>query len=348
MKKNGSEIKRHPSSVFPSVIPMREWLADLVKATNAETVLIRVDAGKVPGLSFGHLARCLMISDLLTDSFGVSCRFLMKDIPEGVDCAVKAGKLVKTISVNSPAKKTERELLKYASQTKPDIVIIDLPDETTPSLFQELRNLGIKSMILDDIRFFNPGADIYLNTSILAPKRFKQTGNTFTTNLLGPEYFIFNPPPKSKTISFNRKKKNLIISFGGSDPKHITQKCLELLVKQKWTESIFHVILGPGFGDPAPVSSLISESRASFQLITAPDEIIPYFQAADLAVCAGGRTMYELICLKKKFIPIGSTESEAEAIQEFVRQGWVDTAIPLWNTTDFTTLGSQLNQLGFC
>jgi len=59
--------------------------------------------------------------------------------------------------------------------------------------------------------------------------------------------------------------------------------------------------------------------------------LIPFLQRCDFAICAGGRTMYELFCLGKNFFPIATAEHEAEVVDEFIRRGIIKEGLTSWD-----------------
>ena len=328
--------------------PIKDWLGRMAADRKIKRVLIRVDAGREPGLSFGHLSRCLILSDILKETRGVDTYFLMADIQEGIDYAVKQKKNVNTAPRSSI---TDEFILAHAKDLHVDLLIVDLPYDTDfSSLFSRFREENIQTLFIDDARFFNPGADIYLNSSILAAGRVTPSKSPETQVLLGPEYFIFAPSfeagfPISRTE--DKKVKTILLTFGGSDPKNLTKSSIDQLLKYPWNNTTFHIIIGPGYGDDSNIKELISGYESKFIIFQAPEDIIPFFMNADFILCAGGRTMYELACLGREFIPLASTEFEAEAVTAFVAQGWIPTALDDWSEEGFCNIVETLRQSGY-
>ena len=222
-----------------------------------------------------------------------------------------------------------------ANDFAPDWLIIDLPyPKLNTSYFCHLKNQGIKIVFIDDFRFIHPGSDVLINSNILAPQKMKINCRDDIRCFLGPEFFIFDETAKNKNPRRKAGLLNIVLTFGGSDPTNLTRKVVKTLLKERWPSfTIFRIILGPGYSDVGDLKSLIS-SRKDFEIITDPQDIIPYFLGSDLTVCAGGRTMYELFYLNKKFLPIATADHEAEAVVSFIKQGLVDVGLPVWNAAD--------------
>lgn len=316
--------------------PLREWIRNLFNEAPPQKFLFRVDAGRIPGLSFGHLARCLILSDVFRELYQSENLFLMRNYDEGIRHALQTGETVKEFSKTFTPIEEQTYIFNVVRKFEPDWMVIDLPyPDMDTSYFPILRSQGIKLFFIDDFRFVNPGVDVLLNSSVLASEKVRKSFNGFTQYLLGSEFFIFYE--FHKDISPIRKEGafNVVLTFGGSDPTDLTKKVLKSLAAEQWQDIFFQIILGPGYADICSIRHLVEKRGKEFEVVVNPSNIIPFFQGSDITVCAGGRTMYELLHLNKKFLPVASTEIEAEAIAEFVRQGIVDFGMTNWQPEKF-------------
>ena len=320
-----------------SMVNTKTWVARLFCSSPPQTCLFRVDAGNRKGLSFGHLSRCMILSKILKDLFCTESIFLMKDISEGVLHARRKGCHVAFFPEQAGPEQEMKALFDLADQITPDLFIMDLPNTRLDTrIFDQIKKRSIRSICIDDFRFKNPGADIVFNSSILAPVKFKKGRPSDNQTLfLGPGYFIFDDNLLGDKIIFDKNLKNIVISFGGSDPTNLTFKVTEQLVSLAFKNTCFHIVTGPGYKNSQALCTLICEQGKNFKIIKNPDNIIPYFEAADYVICAGGRTMYELLYLQKDFIPIGSTLIEADAIEAFMQKKMVRFGLAAWNADQF-------------
>ena len=103
-------------------------------------LVFRVDAGKVPGLSFGHLYRCLALERQLRGR--CDCSFVMADYPEGVQVAISTGANVQTVSIGD-----DEAALHCCRQA--DIVVCDQP-KPAEQLVLTLNAQGVVTVVLDD------------------------------------------------------------------------------------------------------------------------------------------------------------------------------------------------------
>jgi len=312
--------------------PLKEWIKIPFKNSKSpEKILFRVDAGNEYGLSFGHLSRCLILSRVFKELYHSDSLFLMKALKDGIQYASSSGVKVKELSV-----KDEEYILNIVDDYQPDCLIVDLPYlDIDMSLYTELKSDKRKLFYIDDNRYINPQADVYLNSSILAQKKVKKTNPDKTFYFLGPKYFIFddsliensNPIPQNECF-------NIVLSFGGSDPTDLMYKVVTNLINFKHPKIRFYIIFGPGYLNKNKIKHFVN-GHNNFFIINNPVNIIPYFQSCDFVICAGGRTVYELLYLKKKFMPIASASHETIAISELLQNNVIQYGMKEWSTKEF-------------
>lgn len=315
--------------------PLKEWIHLLFKNDKGpRKVLFRVDAGRIYGLSFGHVSRCLMLAKVLQKECGSDTMFLMRNFPDGINYVTRNGYTVKEFSVHQS--REERGMIMDAiKEYQPDMLIIDVPYKNIDtSYYGILRERGINIVFIDDSRFIYPDVDVLLNSNILAPKRMEKIHNPKYVNtrfLLGIDYFVFDESLLEETPVRTKGVYNILVTFGGSDPTSLTPKVLNTLLQEEWPGHVFSIILGPGYPNPYEIETLIGRSRKDYHVVKNPANLIPFLQRCDFAICAGGRTMYELFCLGKNFFPIATAEHEAEVVDEFIRRGIIKEGLTSWD-----------------
>lgn len=294
-------------------------------------VLFRVDAGRLPGLSFGHMSRCLLLSRTLR-SQGLPTALLMRELTDGVAFARSQGERVLT-----PTPETLRHHPARA-------LIVDLPYEPEPELLEEARLQGLHVVYLDDTGRACIHADVVLNTSILArPGMYPYVRR----NLLGLEYFFLDAEDLSLTHRGRTNRKasrpiHAVMTFGGSDPTGLTDKALTTMaalvtgagLAQQAPALRLDVVCGPGFAGFDKVQALAAQISA--RVLVAPPRLLPLLAEADLVICSGGRTLYECHALGIPVLAVASTPAEAAAVGAFVERGLIRAGLPAWDTQAFT------------
>ncbi|WP_319577724.1 hypothetical protein [uncultured Desulfobacter sp.] len=300
-----------------------------------ERVIIRVDAGAVAGLSFGHLSRCLVLAKALKKTYHSDVCLVMADYPEGIAHALQSKLPVLKLPQNASLDEKEKIWLQKTADFRPDWTFIDLPYPFSFStICRALKRLGSKILFIDDTRFANPGAEVFLNSSILACANTCQKASA--KYLLGPEYFIFDYIKKKVPKNLLPGEKKILISFGGSDPSGLSHSVADALntLPLPPTTNI-SLVMGPGFKKKHASVALHLKRTPGIHLIDSPQSIYPYFQNADLVFCAGGRTLYELNELNIQAFPIASIDHEKPIVEAFIRQGIITAGMAVWDKTKF-------------
>ena len=316
---------------------LRDWIHLLLpEGRKPRKILLRVDAGRKRGLSFGHLSRCLVLAKGFEDTCGAEVVFVMRDYPEGVAYARESGVRVEVIARDSGPGDDALLTAEAVRRASADVLVIDLPyDDLDFSLLAGLREDGIWVVFVDDARFINPGADVVLNSSILAPQKTPRPDSTVTRYLLGAEYFIFEGPGRRHARELKGDLR-VLISFGGSDPAGLTAKTLRTISQRPWPGVSFTVVLGPGYAHAGLVAEILGAPQQDIGVADSPEDIYRFFLESDLVICAGGRTLYELHALGVPAMAVASIGHEAPVIRAFVNNGLLLDGLDCWDDEEFT------------
>ncbi len=290
-------------------------------------VFFRVDAGRIKGLSFGHLARCHVLSKALKKYWNTETIFIMQNYTDGVKHADVLGETVSLVN------DSRFNLLENLS----DAIIFDLPNGPGTDELAIAKGKGLWTIILDDTNNNVPWANVVLNSSILAqstnyPKEAQL--------LLGSEYFISDG--QFETVQRKTGRQNdqfsVLITFGGSDPTGLTLKVLKALAKSVYPEFVFKIVLGPGFTEKEEVDDIVTCFPSKIEVFKSPPDLLPFFNDCDLTICAGGRTLYELVALKVPTLAIASIDHEESVIDAFLKKGLILGGLNEWKESDFLRL----------
>lgn len=173
-----------------------------------------------------------------------------------------------------------------------DVIVID-SYEVSREYFEKLKERTKCLVYIDDLNAFKYPVDVIVNgTASALNMNYEALQDAklllgLRYNLLRKEFFHV---PKRKT---GRKINNILITTGNSDPFHMTEKILQIFIEEKEFAGLkYHVIVGSGFDNN------IWESRitdcADVCLYKNPDMMSEIMMNCDVAVAAGGSTLYEL------------------------------------------------------
>lgn len=276
-------------------------------------VLFRVDAGRVPGLSFGHAFRCMALAQRLRDRHGAEVGFLMGDNPDGVRVVRDRG-----FQIESTARDADIEAAKI-EEMGADLVVLDLPEPAAWPLAR-IRD-GRAVAVLDDTGGKRLDADLVVNGSVVPEFRRYPFRHPGTEYLLGPEFCVLgNDFDAARPRAHARTMDRLLVTLGGSDPAGLTAPVVRALAQS--SPSIrADIVLGPGFVGAEEIRAIAATADAQTMVHEAVPSLAEMMRRADLAIAAGGRTAYELAATGTPAILVSSHPAEAPVVRAFERLG---------------------------
>lgn len=250
-------------------------------------VLFRPDVG--PGVGLGHLRRCLTLAAELRRLGAESTFFLDGD---GTARGAVAGAGFEVRGLDSHDDKSETAW--YCRRARPDAVVIDSYGYSAEELAR-LVNTGAAIVVLDDLAEHDVPVDIVVNGGICAERKAYR-GAVDTRYLLGPTYALLRPEfavPTARTI--RERAQRVLITVGGSDPHGLTARFLGWAAAALGTVTI-DVVVGPLCEDRTAIARAVEllPEGITVNLHDDPSDMRTLMLLADLALCGGGQTTYEL------------------------------------------------------
>ncbi|GAX62915.1 spore coat polysaccharide biosynthesis protein, predicted glycosyltransferase [Candidatus Scalindua japonica] len=288
-----------------------------------ETILFRVDGGKVWGISFGHIYRSLILASVLARKNKII--YIMKNYQDGVFFVKQQGYEVETIGVDDDS---DNSLINFLEKYSPKQVVFDLRSIKYNMFFDYTRERHVQTVVFDILGNCTGVPDILINDSFV--KEFtKYPHLTNRTKLcLGPKFFFTESLPEIIPIRDNVKE--VMITMGGSDPAGLTLKILSSLTECLTAYNV-HVVMGPAFTDEEQVSNLTVNFK-NIKIYKNPDNFIELLSQQDVVITAAGRTLYECAGLGRPLIVVPTIEFEALRSIEYERlTGSFD--IGLWDVS---------------
>ncbi|TNC94011.1 MAG: flmD [Stygiobacter sp.] len=267
----------------------------------AANILVRADGGKIWGLSMGHIYRTLAVAQELRDHHGLTCRFLLRDIPEAVAMVRDHGFCHDLLPAEAKAA-AESEAAALARADEP-ILLVDRPDPPPNGFGHFIRPnrrlviigpTGDKAQVpvdlwIDDLR--PPSPDLPAHA------------------MLGPRFAIMSKDFDGKfRDAVAPYARNLLVTFGGSDPAGLTARVVATLLESCLDMSM-QVVLGPAFGDDADVIAAVAGDGRFVVKRNIPD-LCTAMLAADIVIAAAGRTALELAITGTPSLMVPSIDTE--------------------------------------
>lgn len=278
-------------------------------------ITIRTDGG--PKIGMGHITRCLALAEELAIN-DCNVTFITRNNMPAILKIKEYGFDVKIID-NLTIEDEINCLTQVINQF--DILITD-SYEIDYNYLDIMKKTGIFLVSIDDLNQHDFPCDIVINGNIYAEDLNYKNVTGKTCFLLGTRYVLmrkeFRDLPK-KQIKI--KPKNILITIGGSDPKGFTIEILKILMSDKNLSNLnFDVVIGPSFD-----IELVTDINKFTKNYT---NISTYYNVnstimrdlmikADIAISAGGSTLYELAAAGVPTIGIITADNQIKNVEYF-------------------------------
>lgn len=138
-------------------------------------------------------------------------------------------------------------------------------------------------------------------------------------HLYGEQFFVMpnysneiNKNITTSTIGSSEQKINLLLTFGQSDPAHLTEYVVRQIAQYLSTNrKIFtRIVLGKLFGRQRSrdLEELLVNLSIQYELIFGPESLQTYYEWADVAISASGLSKYEIAYFGLPAILLSATE----------------------------------------
>lgn len=203
---------------------------------------------------------------------------------------------------------------------KADVIIVDSYN-VSRSFFENLGKLTNCLVYIDDLNFFSYPVDILVNgTASAFDMGYEKTQSAQL--LLGLKYNQVRSGFSSLPLrKINGSITDILITTGNGDPFHITEKILGILmsVKRFWGIK-YHIIVGGGFEKNIwSDTSVINNEQ--IVLYDNPSNMCEIMLKCDVAISAGGSTLYELAACGVPTIVFAYADNQLLHIKALEREG---------------------------
>ncbi len=273
-------------------------------------VFIITEGGK--NIGFGHITRCLSLYQAFQER-GILPEFIING-DNNIEYLLK--------DVNYQIFNWLDEKSKLFEKVKDaDIAIIDsyLADISVYNTLSELTKL---SVYIDDNKRLDYPDGVVVNGNIHAEKIDypKKDGIIY---LLGTKYTPlrkeFWEVPKKE---IKDKIESIMITFGGDDARNLTPKIMNLLNKE-YSALKKNIIIGKAFHNIEEIKKEIDKNTDLIYYSDA-EKIKEIMLGSDIAISAGGQTLYELARIGVPTIGICVTDNQSGIIKEWGKTGFLE------------------------
>lgn len=286
-------------------------------------IYIRVDMNEI--IATGHLMRCLSIADAVVARGGKVVFITADKIP--VPYLIERGYDAVVLDTSWDCMEQEITAIKEKIQFhNGDKLLID-SYQVTEKYLQEITKM-VYTIYLDDLNAF-----LYPVNCVLCyanywerfhyQQEYQKAGYS-TSFLLGCSYM----PLRNDFVGLEQKDirslpERLLIMSGGSDPYNVIGQILENMNIEEYT--LIDVICGRYYQFYDELKKQWNHADR-IHIHHAVDHIEDYMKKADIAVSAGGTTLYELCACGTPTITYSFADNQINNVMQFQKDGIMEYA----------------------
>ena len=259
-------------------------------------LLIRADASTAIGN--GHVMRCLAIAQAWQDAGGSVYFICAEGLPSTLhERLIEEDIQVKLISSKSGSLADAQETIAIATALSTKIIVVD--GYCFGADYQRwLKDADLSVLFIDDNGHAEHySADWVLNQNIHADESLYSSREPDTQLLLDTQYSLLRREFwawRGQTKQVADIAQNILVTMGGGDPDNVTQKVLSAI------EHIpnLHIKAVVGGSNPhlASLQTFVAQSESQIELLYNVKDMPKLMDWSDIAISAGGSTVWEL-CL---------------------------------------------------
>lgn len=284
-----------------------------------QKIFIRADMNEQ--IATGHIMRCLSIADALL-ALGEHVTFILAD-EQAVSLLKQRG--YDAIVLHAPWNHMEEELPVLSQIIRKEHIDKLLIDsyQVTQRYLAELSKL-VTTFYIDDLNLFEYPVDAVICYANYWKKFQHKIKDSKTTFFCGMKYVPLKQAfwnCEEKNIS--EKVDNVLMLTGGSDPFNVTEQILDSIdTSQFQTIDVICGIYNTNY------NKFIKkyEKDINIRFHQAVNNIEQYMKGADIAISAGGTTLYELCAMGTPTISFSFADNQLENVRKFQEDGLIDYA----------------------
>jgi UDP-2,4-diacetamido-2,4,6-trideoxy-beta-L-altropyranose hydrolase len=265
-------------------------------------VLFLTEGGASSGL--GHLRRCATLASSLV-GLGLQPVFRVDGGVEACEFVRMAGFPPEPVGIADGL-----DIVAVAKSCNAEAVVFD----TYAATDVLLQKVNVPTVVIDDLADRHLPADIVLNSSLSATLD-DYAMLTPATLLLGPQYALLRPEFTALPLRPTEQHiRRVLVTFGGGKRDSLVWDVLT------WCRAlepnvILEVALGPFTNTPEEVTDTMKLLRNT--------DMVSAMSRADLAISAGGQTLFELAAAGVPALAIGVAENQNRNLRDFADAGTI-------------------------
>jgi UDP-2,4-diacetamido-2,4,6-trideoxy-beta-L-altropyranose hydrolase len=280
-------------------------------------VLFLPDAGPSAGL--GHVRRCLSLAAAL-QALGAKCSCLLTNGDNATHQMISLCNHDIEIAYVSEQHKDFRDIISLIRRGEFSVAVVDSYRLRGDHLLR-LREEGLFVVCIDDLAQYPFPCQLVVNSRIQASQLPYRSSSGDTRFLLGNEYALLSPEfwhlPDRKP---RKAVQNVLLTLGGLDVHNLMSRLIRGFDD---VPDVFDLtcVIGPFFQNRAHIETTAKKSRRKVMFVDPVRSLCDVMREADLAVSAGGQTLFELAAVGTPTIAVQVADNQAGNLQDFAEKG---------------------------
>jgi UDP-2,4-diacetamido-2,4,6-trideoxy-beta-L-altropyranose hydrolase len=285
-------------------------------------VCFRVDGGK--GIGMGHLMRSLALAKVFSEE--VEIKFIIKEDKSALKLLKENKCEFITLPFNLDYNEEIERVKNSISNEKAEILITD-SYKIDQNYLIEMKSVVKKLISIHDFAPFSFPSDIVINGNVYGDKLDYSSISKDTEFLLGTNYLLMRDEfQRLEERMVNQEISNILVTVGGSDPLNLTPKVinsLDILEKELKKSLHIDVVIGPSFNNIDKIIEMTRKNRLEISLHFNIRKMSRLMLESDLAITAGGTTLYELAATGTPAVVLLQADNQVLAAKEMERLGTI-------------------------
>lgn len=286
-------------------------------------VYIRTDGNEK--IASGHLVRCLTIAEAIIDHGG-KVHFLVSDETsreellcrmEGREDFFSSHMKITVLGTEYQHPEQELSVVKQMLQEQENAVLLIDSYYVTKEYLLELQRAA-KVYYLDDLQMFDYPVDGVINYDIRVNADFYQSAGA---KYLEGKYAPLRKQFQDRDYRVQKETGTLLLTTGGTDPANLCGRFLKYFFRKQdsagWT---VHVVVGSMFANKQELEDLAA-SEKNVILHHKVVNMAELMEQCDLAVSAGGTTLFELCAVGVPTLSISVSKNQIPCNEAFAQAG---------------------------
>jgi len=316
------------------------------------TLIIRADA--TPEIGTGHVMRCLALAQAWLDKGGKvvfishceSDALRQRLIAEGIDLISVDKSHPDPADWNFTSGILD-QLKTLGTERDPWLVVDGYHFDAEYQ--KSIKAAGYKLLWIDDYGHADHYyADLVLNQNISADPFLYNNREPYTQLLMGISYVLLRREFK-RWQGWQREippiAQKVLVTLGGADPENVTLKVIQALKRVEVPGLEARIIVGPA-NPHREVLEVEVAGAEHLQLANNAANMPELISWADLAVCAGGSTFYELAFMQLPSFVIVIAENQKLNVA-YLQKQHLCRNISYWPALDLTEISKAMKRLIF-